>query len=303
MRKVAVIVLSSVVGATLVGGAAAGITSSSVKTTGANEQNPAATMSWFAWTESPADHPNRTNVWAEPRPPIDGADAFRVNRAGTRAWTGGIEGNELVYQELESGDSDIRRYNLATEQPIANAPINTDKWEWHPSISEDSNGDRWILFGRQNTSNFAQKILAYNVTDDVMRELQATTRSRYSLVPGQVNGDWATWTACRPNCHIRKVNLLGESATTVPRPNSVRHQYGASIADDGTVYFVRSGAGCGANVRIMRRSGGSSQRLIDLPDNRDIFFTYTSDELGGSHVFYDRVACGSGAWNIYQVVD
>jgi hypothetical protein len=302
VRKAA-IVISIVVATALAGGAAAGVTPSAVKTTGANEQNPAATTSWFAWTESPADHPNRTNVWAEPRPPINGNDAFRVNSAGTRAWTGGIQGTELVYQELESGDSDIRRFNLATRQPIANAPINTDKWEWHPSVTMDSSGDKWILFGRQNTSTFAQKILAYNVTADVMRELQKTTRSPYFLIPGQVNGDWATWTACRPNCHVRKINLLGGSATNVPRPKYVRNQFGSSIAEDGTVYFARSGAGCGSNVRIMRRSGGSSQRVIDLADNRDVFFTYASDEMDGTHVFYDRVACGSGAWNIFQFVD
>jgi hypothetical protein len=303
VRNTAAIVISTVVAAALVGGAAAGVPSSAVKTTGANEQNPAATPSWFAWTESPADHPNRTNVWAEPRPPIDGTDEFRVNPPGTRAWTGGIEDDELVYQELESGDSDIRRFDLGTQQPLANAPINTNKWEWHPSISEDSNGDTWIMFGRQNTSNFAQRILAYNVSDGVMRELQETTRSRYSLIPGQVNGDWATWTACRPSCQVRHVNLLGGPVRTVPRPNFVKHQYGSSISQDGTVYFVRSGARCGASVKLVRRSAGSSQVLVDLPDNRDIFFTYASDELDGTHAFYDRVRCGSGAWNIYEFVD
>jgi hypothetical protein len=286
-----------------VGGSAAGVPSSGVKTTGANEQNPAATQSWFAWTESPAAHPNRTNVWAEPRPPIDGADAFRVNPAGTRAWTGGIQGTELVYQELDSGDSDIRRYNLATQQPIGNAPVNTDRWEWHPSISMDSAGDRWILFGRQNTSNFAQKVLAYNDTDNVMRELQATKRRRDFLIPGQVNGNWATWTACRPNCQVRYVNLLGGPVRTVPRPNYVKHQFGSSIAEGGAVYFARSGAGCGANVRIMRFDSGTSQRMVDLPDNRDVFFTYASDEGATTRVFYYRVGCGSGAWNIYAFAD
>jgi hypothetical protein len=302
VRKIAFILTSTVVAATLAGTAGAGVSSSAVKATAANEQSPAASTNWFAWTQSPADHPNRTNVWAEATP-INGTDAFRVNPMGTRAWTGGIEGNELVYQELASGDSDIERYNLATQQPIADAPINTDKWEWHPSISTDSAGDRWIVFGRQNTSTSAQKILAYNVTDDVMSELQATTRSRYFLIPGQVNGNWATWTACLPNCHVRYVNLITGNRSTVPRPDSVRNQYASSVAEDGTIYYVRSGSGCGANVRIMRFDSGTSRRMVDLADNRDIFFTYASDEGPNTRVYYDRVACGSGAWNIYRFVD
>jgi hypothetical protein len=304
LRKIAVILTTFTLAAVLTGAATPGVPQSAVKTGTANEQSPAVTTGWFAWTQSSADHPNRTNVRAEAMP-VDGASVFQVNDPGTRAWTGGIEGSQLVYQQIDSGDSDIRLHDLATNQPVANPPINTNLWEWHPSISTDTTGDRWIMFGRQNTSTWTQRIFAYNTSDDVMVELAETTNRRDSLIPGQLNGDWATWTACRPNCQVRYVNLLdGLPATKVPRPSNVRHQYGSSIAEDGTVYFVRSGRGCGANVRVMRRSAGDTDRVIDLPNRRDIFFTYTADGLGGgNHVFYDRVACGSGAWNIYKFID
>jgi hypothetical protein len=275
-----------------------------VKTGAANEQSPAASPDWYAWTQSPASHPNRTNVWAEARP-VDGTDAFIVNRAGTRAWTGGIEGDTLVYQQVSSGNSNIRRYDLSAQAHRPNPPrINTVNWEWHPSISTDSNGDRWIMFGRQNVNNGAQWIFAYNVAQDRLRLLQSTTNRRYSFLPGQVNGNWATWTVCRPNCNVRYVNLVnGSSVATVPKPSTIAHQYASSVADDGTVYFVQSGDACGANVKIDRYRAGVREVLTELPRRRDIFFTYTSEETDGNHVHFDRVGCGTGAWNTYRIVD
>ena len=118
------------------------------------------------------------------------------------------------------------------------------------------------------------------------------------------NGDWAAWTSCRPNCHVRYVNLVdGSPIVTLPRPSYVRHQYAPSVADDGTLYYARSGSGCGANVRIMRNSAGVNQLVVDLPDRRDIFFTYASDEGPQTHVYYDRVGCGAGVWDIYRLLD
>jgi hypothetical protein len=305
LRKAALIPTLFVLLAALSGPAAAGIAPSAVKTGTANEQRPAATTAWFAWTQAPPDHPNRTNVWAEATP-VDGTDEFRVNPPGTRAWTGGIEGNQLVYQQIDGGDSDIRRANLTSIPPPISSPpnVNTDRWEWAPTISTDSNGDAWILFGRQNTSSGAQRVIAYNVDTAASRELQMTTNFRYALIPGQVNGDWATWTSCKPNCQVRYVNLVDASPiATVPRPSFVRHQYAPSVAEDGTLYYVRSGSGCGANVRLMRTDAGSTQRLVDLPDRRDIFTTYASDEGLQTRVYYDRVGCGSGAWNIYALTN
>jgi hypothetical protein len=301
--KIAVILTPLAAVALLTGLAAAG-TSQSVKTGTANELVPAATANWFAWTQSSRDHPNRTDVRAEATP-IDGTDDFRVNPQGTHAWTGGIEGDQLVYQQVANGNSNIKRFNLATQTHLGNPDINTARWEWHPSISTESSddGDTWILFGRQNVSTFAQKVIAYNVTDSTSVLLEETKNGRYSLIPGQVNGDWVTWTACKPKCNVRYRNIVTlANRQTVPHPDFVAHQYGSSISDDGVLYYARSGRGCGANVRIMRFDSGNNDLMVGLPDNRDLFFTYTSDEAA-NHVYYDRVGCGSGAWNIYKFVD
>jgi hypothetical protein len=282
--------------------AVAGPTPVKTETT-ASEQNPAASTDWFAWTQSPTAHPNRTNVWAEPTP-VDGLDTFKVNPDGTHAWTGGVLGDLLVYQEIDEGDSDIRIYDLTAKTHLPDPPISTARWEWHPTMSMDTEGDTWILFARQNISTGNQRILAYNVDTATTRVLAETSRRSYTLIPGQANGDWATWTTCMPSCQARFVNLVdGSPREKVRRPTAVKHQYAPSITDEGTVYFAASGRGCGTSVKIGRYQTGVRQILVSLQDRRDVFFTYTSEEVDGPHVFFDRVNCGTGAWNIYKIVD
>jgi hypothetical protein len=276
-----------------------------VKTTTAHEQAPAASVNWFAWTRRSLAHPGRSNVFAEPMP-VNDADKFRVNPVGTNAWTGGIDGNTLVYQRVNNNRSNIRLFDLNTRVDTGDADLNTRQWEWHPTISTDSNGDQWVLFGRQNVGTGVQKVLATNRDTGVTRTLGRVDRFRYAAIPGQVNGDWATWTLCKPRCNVRLIDLSDPSSTptAVPRPSSVTHQYASSVTAGGTVYFVRSGDGCGKAVRIVRydtvdgRVGVSS-----LPDGREIFFSYVSDEPVGNHVYYDRVICSNGRWNIYRIVE
>jgi hypothetical protein len=281
-----------------------------VKVEPGNQQNPAASATWFAWTQAPSDQPFRTQVRVE-QSPIDGTDDVRVNPVGTRAWTGGIDGDTLVYQEHDAGNSNIRLADLSAFPSVAisdpPAGINTTRWEWHPTISTDTTGDKWILFGRQNVATGAQRVIAFNTTDQVRRVLASVERRRYALYPGQVNGDWATWTACRPDCNVFYVNLVdGSPVQKVPRPSAVVHQYAASIRDDGTVYFVKSGRGCGANAGVRRYDADAAtpRRIVySLPDRRDTFFTYVSQDPNGAQIHYDLVNCRTSGWNTFQLVD
>lgn len=296
--------------AVLLGAAAVAIAAVSdpvgVKTSTAHEQAPAASVNWFAWTRRPLAHPGRANVFAQAMP-FDTTVRFRVNPAGTRAWTGGIDGDRLVYQRIKNGQSNIRFFNLATQQQAGtDLHLNTRHWEWHPTISTASGGDQWVLFGRQNLGTGVEKVLAHNLTTHETRILGQVDRRRYSAIPGQVNGDWATWTLCRPRCNVRFIDLSDPSSTpvAVPRPTDVTHQYGSSVTADGTVYFVESGDGCGVAVSIDRYDPVNGRVAVrPIPDGRDIFFSYISDEAAGNHVYYDRVVCSSGRWNIYEITE
>jgi hypothetical protein len=213
----------------------------------------------------------------------------------------------LVYQEISSGKSAIKLFDLT--QPTGagfNAPVNTPQWEWRPSISTDSLGQTWILFGRINTNTGAERIIAHNLDDPTAsRVLQRTTNPRYRLIPGQVNADYATWTACRPRCNVRFVNLVaGTSINTVPKPGSVADQYGSSISVGGRVYFIRSGSGCGRSVRIVRFGPGSTTaRVHSFTSGHDSAYTFAAGQSDGVHVYFDRVTCSNHRWDIYKVID
>jgi hypothetical protein len=306
MRRGLLLVVAA---AALLGAAAVAIAAVSgpfgVKTTTAHEQAPAASVNWFAWTRRPLAHPGRSTVFAEPMP-VNDTDKFRVNPVGTNAWTGGIDGDTLVYQRVNNNQSNIRLFDLVQKTDDGAAAANTRQWEWHPTISTDSNGDQWILFGRQNVGTGVQKVVAVNLTNPTTRTLGQVDRFRHAAIPGQVNGDWATWTLCKPRCNVRFIDLSDPSSdpVAVPRPSSVTHQYASSVTTGGTVYFVRSGDRCGKAVRIVRYDTVNGRvQVSSLPDGRDIFFSYISDEAGGNHVYYDRVICSNGRWNIYNILE
>jgi hypothetical protein len=269
-----------------------------VKTTTANEMVPAANANWFAWSQSAAATPNKVSLLAEPFP-LNNGDQFKVNRTGTQGWSGGIEGSTLVYQEVASGQSNIYFFDLVDRTRTTHPYVNTLQWEWHPTTS----GDR-ILFGRQSRTTAAESVLLHNMTTHQTRTLASTTRSNYAFYPGQVNGNYAVFTACTPSCNVRLYNIGTQSLTTVPKPSNVAHQYAGSVAGDGTVYFAQSGSGCGVNVKISRFQSGVRTVLSPVSAGRDLNFTYTSAEADGNHVYYERANCSTGGgWNIYQLID
>jgi hypothetical protein len=271
-----------------------------VKTTSADELVPGASATWFAWTRVPADHPNRVALMVEPLP-LGGGDAFRINEAGTRAWPGGFDGESFVYQYAVGDQSNIRLRNMTAGTESSIGAINTQAWEWHPTIST-LDDEQWVLFGRVSGSG-VERVVLYNLTTDVTRTLVTLRRERYNAYPGQVSGNYATWTVCNPWCNVRVHDITADASSTVPKPASTAHQYSSSVTADGTVYFMRSGNGCGRNVKLVRYEAGTRQTITSLPDGKDNLTTHVSSEADGNHVYYDQVGCRSDRWNIYQVVD
>jgi hypothetical protein len=268
-----------------------------------DETLPAATANWFAWTQNPTSLPRRWNIWAEATP-IDGSDAFRVNPAGTRGATGGIDGDLLVYQQVSSGQSDIVLFDLPSKTHDSHPVLNTGHWEFHPTVSTHPvTGQQWVEFGRFNNSTDVEKVLLHNMTTHETRTLVSKRASRSFVGPDQVKGNYAVFTVCSPRCNVRVHDITTNTTTTIPKPANVEHQYASSLDDDGTIYLVRSGRGCGKNVRIVRYETGDFDFVFSLADTRDIFLTHTSDEGDTNHVYYDQVNCRTNRWNIFKLTD
>jgi len=268
-----------------------------------NESNPAAdwngTDSILGWARSRASNPNRYDAFVK----NDGAAPVKLNRTG-QGFMGGIDYPTVVYQQVAKRRSNLFLYDLSNgTRPATPAGVNTRKWEWHPTVSGD-----WLLFNRDDTSSPVQRIVLHNMQTGNERLLAKITRGAYSLEAGQVNGDWATYTRCKPVCNVIRYRISTSSSKTLAKPSTSkpRYQYGGSVASDGSAYLMRSGASCGSSVKIVRYGSGDPAKgtvVAALASNKDSRFTHVREDTNGStEVFYDRVGCGSGQWDIFKIV-
>ncbi|MGH3041034.1 MAG: hypothetical protein ACRDNG_04730 [Gaiellaceae bacterium] len=122
--------------------------------------------------------------------------------------------------------------------------------------------------------------------------------------PGQVNGNYAVWFRCTPACDVFLYDIAARTTARIPNPGR-RQQYDPSVTSDGTVYFVRSGRGCGAAVRLVRHPlGGPGRVLASLGAGRDSFHTYAlENDDGTTTVLFERVRCSTRAYDVLKLID
>jgi hypothetical protein len=233
-----------------------------------------------------------------------GTTVTKLNLTG-RGYGGGIDSPNIVYQQVVSGQSNIRLYNIDTDTRTSPAGANTPKWEYSPSIS----GDR-LLFGRDDLSSPTQRVVLHQISSGSEQLLAQLSNARYQLVPGQVQGDWATYTRCAPVCNVVLYDVLGDIKTVLPKPNTSRprYQYAGAVTSTGVVYLARSGPRCGSNIKIVRYFGASDPPtgtvVAALPTGKDILSSFARENGDGStDVFYDRVGCTTGRFDVYKVTD
>jgi hypothetical protein len=269
-----------------------------------NENNSAAdwngTEEVLAWSRSRPGHPSAYDAWVR----VGGNPVIKLN-VGGRGWMGGIDYPLVAYQRLLNGQSNIYLYDLSSDsRPATPAGVNTNRWEWHPTISGE-----WLLFGRSDRRR--DRIVLHNTTTGEERVLETANPRHVTVRPDQVNGNWATYTRCQRTCNVIRYDITAEAKTTLPRPAgaSSRHQYGSSVTSAGTVYFARSGNGCGRNIRIIRAFGPgdppTGTAIAHLARGRDLYpFSYARENTDGSaDVFYDRYSCAKDRDDIYKVTD
>jgi hypothetical protein len=279
-----------------------------VITSSRNDRNPSAdftgTVEVLAFTRSRSGFPNRYDAFAK----RGGQFPVKLNASG-QAWTGGMDYPVVAYQQIAGGDSNIRFYDLETNTR-ATPEINTAKWEWHPSISGNVE-DYHVLFGRDDISSPTQRVVLHEHPAHMDHVLSIVTSASHYLQPDQLNGMWATYTRCVPNCNVWRYDVENEAKNVLPKPATTRprQQYAGAVTSTGAVYLVRSGPRCGERVRIVRYDEARvdpefGTTVAALPSGFDIVFAYVrEDTLGNRDVFYDRVNCNTGRFDIYKVTD
>ena len=263
---------------------------------------PAASTTYLAWTVVSRHF---QNVRAQA---IGSDTSFRVNPKGTNAVTGGIDGSTLVYQ-LFSPDykkSDLALIDLSTRTNL-DVPdgVNTDAYEYSPSISGTH-----LLFGRG--IHHGESIVLFDIstgTSQVLFSKTNTDRRFFSIVPGQVNGNYAVWwqVVIRWKDRDRRIldgtiggdvwlyDIATETTTKLPSAKGV-WQSSPFVDRAGTVYFRRKStfsSSCVHHTRLVARQiDGTESLLYTFPSGSDFYFPVAVDNANGTtDVYVDGGNC------------
>ncbi|MEX0990260.1 MAG: hypothetical protein WD206_08205, partial [Actinomycetota bacterium] len=255
-----------------------------------SEINPAVLGSTFMWAQNSRRHPRHFDTFLK----VSGSSRQRLNIAGTESFSGGIFGDDLVFQVKRKSRSDLRMFDLASEQFVPTpAGVNTERWEWAPTISADH-----LLFGRIGRTS---RVILFDRSSGA--QIQLAESSRF-LRSGQVAGNYAVYERCGArSCDVYRYDIAAETRTVIPRPSNVRWQYTPAVDPDGTVYFFRSATGCGNNVRLLAQPLiGPAVPLLQLPDGREAFDAYVDASGSDPVVYFDRVNCRTDNFDIHSLV-
>jgi hypothetical protein len=95
-------------------------------------------------------------------------------------------------------------------------------------------------------------------------------------------------------------DIAGDTTTKLTNPNA-RCQYSPAVNPAGTVFFGRSGFGCGKNAVLREQPlASSATTIVTLANGHDIASMYAFDTGAGNDVYYDPFKCGGKA-NIVKV--
>jgi hypothetical protein len=282
-----------------------------VFTTTRNERNPAADQNGatevWALARSREGQPGKFDAFVK-----EGAGPLvKLNAAG-QGWTGGIDYPFVVYQQIANNRSNLFFYDISTSTRTPATDANTTRWEWHPTF-QGTPDDYEMLFNRDANSNPTQRVmfLDHSPVVHVERVLATITRASHYLQADQLAGEWATYTRCVPNCNVRRYRVSTSTTITLPKPvtSRPRQQYAGAVTSTGAVYLIRSGPNCGERVRIVRYDPARSDPqfgtiVAALPRGIDVAISHAEENGDGSvDVFYDRVNCSTGRFNINKVTD
>ena len=257
---------------------------------------------YLIWTESSVAFPNRYHAYGKVRGASRG---FRLNPAGTRGYTGGIDPDQdrAIYQQIDGRASDIYTINLGTRRRTKlPGPINTSRWEWGPRIS-----NAFYLFARD--ASRATTLFLYDRATRTLEKLVSLDLMTFYVAPGSVGERYATWSVCGPrhcNAFIRDTDT--DLTRRIPTPDGTSRYAPVVHEAEGQVYFVRSGPTCGSSVRIMRLAlddlAAPPVGLLTLPAGIDVDIRMSLEQVGPQvHLWFSRYRCVPQQGDIYRIRD
>jgi len=279
---------------------AAGLQQTAVKDdTTLQELGSAASDAYFAWNQNSAAKPNQFNVFAEPMPV--GGPRFKVNAPKSQGYMGGIDGTTLVYAQRKSTGQNLWLFDLvAKTRTILPPKVNTTHHEWRPTISGD-----WIQFGRITPAR--SRVYLYNrVTQALilLDEINLNPQGTAFLEPGQMSGNWATWTRVggHGGARVKVYDIANASTATIPLSVGTV-QFGAAATPSGAIYYGEEDTlQCGSNAELLKWVPGSPPTsLVRLNRGVDFALTYAAPLVGSDDVYFAKGRCTSSNVDIFKV--
>jgi len=293
------------VGLLVIGGtaASAGLVPTLVKGGSGDQNSPTANSTTLGYSANSSAHPRHFDAFVESFV-ARGVARTKVNARHTVGYMGHMNGDsgELVYQQIKSS-SDVLLYDIETDaRTRAPNAVNTDLWEWSPSLSSG-----YILFGRnsfrQPTSPW--KVILYDRETNGTKVLASSTFRRQGIWPGQVTDAYATWTKCTSVCNVWYYDILAEETHKVPNPQELVQYWGGVSEDTGQIYFASSAIGCGGPDLMRWDPAGKGDPVVvtTLPSDQDLGDTmYVFADGVNDDLFFTQARCTRAApQDIYKV--
>ncbi len=235
--------------------------------------------------------------------PATGArQSFR--RAGQSFLSQGLSGGRAILQHLtlrgSRYDSNIELWQLAPRRRLTlPRSVTSAGWEWGGALSGD-----WLLYQRGEVDARSKAIHLVNVATGARRTVLTVVGRTAYLEANDVNGDYAAFHRCKPRCRSYSYQLSTRQTTSL-LPPAGRSDYAPTVLADGTLYFVRSAAGCGRLVRIMRLDVGATEpvQVARVPAGLDVAKMDATTVAGSRLVYTERFSCRKGDRAIRRIVE
>jgi Tol biopolymer transport system component len=148
--------------------------------------------------------------------------------------------------------------------------------------------------------NADREIFLYNTNTLELRTVARSSGRAWTLRSDQVSGPYAVFEKYEvrrhelKSCDVYLYDITNKTKTKLANPNA-KCQYSPAVNPAGTVFFARSGWGCGRNTVLREQPlAGSATTFVTLARGHDIGSLYAVDNGGGStDVYYDPYKCGS----------
>ena len=256
----------------------------------ANQELGFSNGTYLVWAQNQPNRPNDYDAFIRS---VTGGAKTQINAKGD-GFPGSFDlgTDTMIYQQKLRQRSDLYLYDaVAGTRTKLPARINTDHWEWSPRLSGS-----FIMFIRNN--GHRARLLAYDRGTQSVVELADVNRRSVYLESGGVGDEYATWTRCdSTTCSAWVHRFATDRTRKIPGPGT-RPQYGAVVDETtGTIYWIRSGFGCGASVRGWRAPVGaldSEVKVFALPDRIDTGFVSSvapNLDTMGTDMWFQRFDC------------